>query len=417
MSDVGLQINPVIRDMAEAKSIFINQLAADCQRLGEDVIVLSLGEAFFDIPLFDFNKLDVEKSYHYSDSRGLFSLRKRLADYYRTQYGARVDVHNEIIISAGSKPLTFMTMLAVLLPGDEILIHEPSWLSYPEQVRLIGGVPRFIPYDCEPADFDKYFTSRTKLVVVCNPNNPAGRLYTADELRLIYRHCRKHGSYMLVDEAYSDFVTDGSFNSIASIVPDKEGIIVVNSLSKNMGISGWRIGYAIANADIAYQILKLNQHIITCAPTILLMYCEKYFDQLLSITLPQVRNVVEKRERVRAMTEKVGLEALPGSATFYFFISIGNFPGTSNDFALSLLLDHRVAVVPGSAYGDSVDRFVRISIGTESDERILEALTLIKRMTEVNQLDSSMLAEKVAKLKERAASSLRASGAEASEQL
>jgi len=388
--------------MAEAKSIFVNQLVTDFQRAGRDVIVLSLGEAFFDLPLLDFNKIDLEKSFHYSESRGLLALRQRLADYYRKQYGAPVDPHQEIIISAGSKPLTFMAMLAVLTPGDEVLIHEPSWLSYPEQARLIGAIPKFMPYDCGPIDFERYFTPKTKLVVVCNPNNPAGRLYTADELRLIYNQCRKHGSYMLVDEAYSDFVIGRSFSSIASIVPNKEGVIIVNSLSKNMGISGWRIGYAIASSEVMYQLLKLNQHIITCAPTILLMYCEKYFDQLLSITLPQVARVVEKRDRVSSMMRKAGLEALPGSATFYFFLSIGNFPGSSTEFALSLLLDHGIAVVPGSAYGESTDRFIRVSIGTESEERIWEALKAIKRMTELNNFDGAGLSQRMADFKKSA---------------
>ena len=396
-----VQINPAVRDMAEASSIFVNQLVLDSQRAGDDVIVLSLGEAFFDIPLFDFSVLNVEKSYHYSESRGLLSLRKRLAAYYCDHYGASVDPQNEIIISAGSKPLTFMAMLAVVTPGDEVLIHDPSWLSYSEQIRLVGGMPKSIPYNCALTEFEGFISAKTKLFIICNPNNPAGRLYTGEELLFIYRLCRKYDIYMLVDEAYSDFVIDRSFESIASLVPEKNGIVVVNSLSKNMGISGWRIGYAISNADFIYQILKVNQHLITCAPTILLMYCEHYFDRLLAITLPQVGRVVEKRARVSVMIEKAGLTALSGSATFYFFVSIGNFPGSSKDFALKLLTEHHIAVVPGSAYGDSTDRFIRVSIGTEPEERIWQALRSIKRMTEVNHFDPADLSRKIADLKER----------------
>src|SRR5262249_20609835 len=163
--------------------------------------------------------------------------------------------------------------------------------------------------------------------------------------------------------------------------------------SKNMGISGWRIGYAISHPDFISELLKLNQHIITCAPTILLMYCEKYFDQLLSVTLPQVRQVVEKRQRIHRMLEQIGLEVMPGSSTFYFFVSIGNYPGTSTDFALSLLANKRIAVVPGSAYGQSTDRFVRVSIGTESEQRIRHALTEMRREIEVNAVDYERLEE------------------------
>ena len=393
-----LPLNPAVRDLPEATSILVNQLVYDLKRAGKDVITLSLGEAYFDLPMMDFSKLDFQKSYHYSDSQGLLELRQRFADYYRSQFGAPVDAEKEIIISAGSKPLVFMAILAAVAPGDEVLIHEPAWLSYPHHVRLSGGVPKFIPYDCETGDFDKFFTPKTRMLVLCNPNNPAGRIYYADELADLYRKCRSRGIYLLVDEAYSDFVMDDDFTSIVNIVPDKDGIIATNSISKNMGVSGWRIGYAISHPDFIFQLLKINQHIITCAPTILLMYCEKYFDDLLKVARPQVRGVVEKRRRVASMMDEVGLERMAGGSTFYFFVSIGNYPGTSTDYALSLLANRKIAVVPGSAYGDSTDRFVRISIGTESDERIRHALVEMRREIEVNAVDRERLDSQVVSL-------------------
>jgi aspartate aminotransferase/aminotransferase len=385
--------------MQEASSIYVNQLVSDRRRAGEDVITLSLGEAFFDVPLLDFNELDVEKSFHYSESRGLLELRLRLAGYYADRFGARVDGCDEILVSAGSKPVIFMAMLTALAPGDEILVPEPAWLSYPEQARLVGAVPRFIPFDADPSSFEEYLTPKTRMLVLCNPNNPAGRIYTADELLSVYRMCRERGIYVLVDEAYADFVLDDSFVSMAKLVPDKDGVIVVNSISKSMGMSGWRIGYAISHPSFISQLLKVNQHIITCAPTILLMYCEKYFSEILTKTLPQVAHVTEKRRRVRDVMDKLGLKYLAGSATFYFFVSIGDFPGSSSEFALTLLLDKKIAVVPGSAYGKSTDRFVRISIGTESLERIAAALIEIERMTHINGLDRERLEQGRARLR------------------
>jgi aspartate/methionine/tyrosine aminotransferase len=382
---VPMPFNPVVDTMPEATSIYINQLVYDLRRAGEDVIALSLGEAYFDIPLFDFSKLDVEKGFHYSESRGLPELRNKIAAYYHEHYGADVNGRDELLISAGSKPIIYMAMLTVLAPGDEVLIHEPSWLSYPEQAKLCGAVPKFIPYQTPIEGFEDLFTDRTRMVVLCNPNNPAGRLYTEKELAHLYSVCRPRGIYIMVDEAYSDFVINERFVSMAGVVPDKDGIIVVNSLSKNMGISGWRIGYAISSPEFINNLLKLNQHIITCAPTILLQYCNAYFDDMIGVTLPQVHKVVEKRARVAAMLEEAGLRCLAGGSTFYFFVDIGNFPGTSLDFALKLLADKRVAVVPGSAYGASTDRFVRMSIGTESEERIWEALQFIKDMTDIKR--------------------------------
>lgn len=397
----NLPAMPIRKDVAaipQAISIYFNQIVYDLKRRGQDVTTLSLGEAFFDIPMMDFNKLDFNKGYHYSDSQGLPELRHKLADYYATHYGAPVSADDELLISAGSKPLIYMLMLTLLEPGDQVLIHEPAWLSYPEQARMVGAQPGFIPYDCPIEKFQDHFTARTRMLVINNPNNPAGRLYTMDELRALYEQCRPRGIYIMVDEAYSDFVVDEPFHSMAKVIPDKDGIVVVNSLSKNMGISGWRIGYVIASPPVITNLLKVNQHLITCAPTILLQYCSRYFDDIISVTLPQVRDVVEKRARVAAMMDELGLGRLPGGTTFYFFVNIGDYAGTSMQFALSLLLEHNISVVPGSAYGASTDRFVRVSIGTESEERIWEALIVIKRHIKTHRYDAAAVARRLAAL-------------------
>lgn len=375
-----MQISDTVQQLEDALSITINQMVYNLKRAGEDVITLSLGEAFFEIPLFDFSQLDIEKIYHYSDSKGIPELRDKIARFYHQQYNAPVEP-SEIIITAGSKPAIFMATLAVLNPGDEALIHEPAWLSYPAHVKLAQGVPKFIPYDKGPEAFEEYFTPRTRLLMICNPNNPGGHIYTWAELTAIHRLCLKHDTWLLVDEAYSDFVLGDGFVSAAAIAPDKEGLIIANSLSKNMGMSGWRVGYTISNPIANAAIEKLNQHIITCAPTILTHYMARYFDDVIAHTLPQVRDVVEKRKRTAEFIESIGLRCLSGGATFYFFVNIGDFPASSMDFALEMLLRHNVSVVPGSAYGESTERFVRVSIGAESEDRIRDALVAIKALT------------------------------------
>ncbi|MBN1689175.1 MAG: pyridoxal phosphate-dependent aminotransferase [Candidatus Omnitrophica bacterium] len=372
--------NPAVEEIPQAMSIRFNQMVYERKRAGQDVIVLSLGEAFFDIPMFDFKALDFVKGYHYSESQGIPELRERIANFYHRQYGVPVNSKSEILISAGSKPLIFMSMLCVLQPGEEVVVHEPCWLSYPEQARLCGARTRFIPYDVDIQDFLKFITPRTRMVVLNNPNNPAGRIYPAEGIRQLTELCADRGIYLMVDEAYSDFVLDDAFQSVGKFSPGKEFIIIINSLSKNMGISGWRIGYTIGHPEFIQALLKVNQHVITCASTILLMYCAKYFDEILSYTLPQARAVVEKRARVAEMMKGVGLECLSGGSTFYFFVSLGDYPGTSFDFATDLLGRYGISVVPGFAYGKSTDRFIRVSIGTESEERILYALKKIKGM-------------------------------------
>lgn len=387
----GMQLSDKVNAIPEALSVYMNNIVYAMKRRGDKIKVLSLGEAFFDIPMFPLDDIDFRKGYHYSESRGLPELRKVVSGYYSEKYNAPVNPDDEIIISAGSKPLIYMAFQAVLNPGDEVLIPEPAWLSYPEEIKLANGVPKFIPYDCPVEEFGKYFTDKTKMVIICNPNNPAGRMYTKAEMEKLYSICRPKGIYILADEAYSDFVIDGKFTSMVNVVPDKDGIIVVNSLSKNLGISGWRLGYAIAAPKVIYNILKLNQHLITCPATLLAMYVAHYFKDIISITLPQAEAVVRKRAEVVDFMQKIGLKPFEGSATFYIFVNIGNYKKSSMDLGLYLLMKYGISVVPGTAYGQSTERFIRIGVGAESVETIKECLEIIKRVIENNEYDDSFV--------------------------
>jgi aspartate aminotransferase/aminotransferase len=368
------------RRVPPALSIFMNEIVYAQKRRGYDITTLSLGEAFFDIPMFDFRKIDFVKGYHYSDSQGLPELRRLIGEFYQQQYACPVNGQDEVLITAGSKVAIYLAVLATVDAGDEVLIHEPAWLSYQEHVRLVDATPRFIPFDAPIERFGDYLTPRTGMMVINNPNNPAGQLYTREDLTRLVELCRSHGVWLLVDEAYSDFLEPGKFHSAIEFDPARDTVIVANSLSKNMGMSGWRIGYLIAHPELIAQVLKLNQHIITCAPTVLQAYLAHYFHRIISITLPQAREIVAKRERVALKIAEIGLDCLPGCGTFYFFVNIGDFPATSLDVSLYLLLFHNISTVSGSAYGASTERFLRVSIGTESEERIADALTVIRNV-------------------------------------
>lgn len=388
-----MQISDRVKNIPEALSIYMNNIVYKMQREGIRITILSLGEAYFDIPFYGFEDLDINKGYHYSESLGLPELRERISAYYDRRYGAPVDSSRELLVSAGSKPLLFMALQSVLNEGDEVLLHEPAWLSYSTQVRLAGGEPRFIPCDCPVKDFPHYINEKTRVLILNNPNNPAGRVYSRQDLELLYREFRSRGVYLLVDEAYSDFIHGETFPSMVRLVPDKDGVIVVNSLSKNLGISGWRVGYAIAAPEIIYNILKLNQHLITCAPTLLLMYLAEHFDQLLEHTLPQAEAVTERRNAIENYARSIGLKTLGGSSTFYMFVHIGNYAHSSLSLAMYLLFRYHISVVPGSAYGESTERYIRIGVGAESDSSVCRAINIIQKVIATQEYEEKLITE------------------------
>lgn len=391
------KINPVVGDISEALSIFVNQIVYDKKSRGERVYTFSLGEAFFDVPRFDVSDEDFFKGYHYSNSMGQPALREKIAGMYRKHYDAKVEPSSELLVSAGSKAIIFMLMKTVLVEGDEVLVHEPAWLSYSEQIKLAGGVHVPIPYDKGIEEWETYITPKTKMIVVNNPNNPSGEMHSQEELTLLLLTAEKYGLYVLVDEAYSDFILpEDHFISFASIDVKKEHCLIVNSLSKNMGLSGWRVGYAIAHRDVIKQLLKLNQHIITCAATVLQDYMAENFDDILVNTIPQAQAMAIKRKQVQDIMDEEGIQYMKGSGTFYFMVDVSDFKGTTEELVYTLLLKDNISTVPGRAYGESVSGYIRFGIGVENLEDIRMCLKKIKSYLELLEFDPTDIREEMA---------------------
>lgn len=369
-----------VEDVATAMSIKFNNYGNAMKAAGENVTICSFGEAYFDIPLYPFDTLPLPELYHYSDSRGLIGLRRKLAAYYGSQYGVPVDPVSEIIVTAGSKLGVHMSFMALLEPGDEVVVPEPAWVSYSEQVRLCHGNPIMVPHGVPVAELGKWVTPRTRALVVCSPQNPTGRVYTRDELRHLHRVAEEHDLYLVCDEAYGDFAAEEPFVSCGVDDPEKEHTIICNTMSKGWGLSGWRIGYLISNPRVMEQILKISQHLMTCPATILEQYLERHFDDILKVTKPQIREVVEKRAELGRYMDEIGLRYMDGSATFYFFVSIAPSTLESEEFCLRLLRESKVVAVPGVGYGKSCDGHIRVGIGTESMDRMKAALRAVKAL-------------------------------------
>ncbi|MFD4508057.1 pyridoxal phosphate-dependent aminotransferase [Streptomyces sp. NPDC058457] len=372
--------------VSEASSIRTNNRVYELRAAGVDIVTLSLGEAFFDLPTPSFEGMPGAQIHHYSHSRGVPLLRQKLAEYHKTCSGAPVDPETEIMVTAGSKAAIFMTLTALLEPGDEVIIPEPLWVSYPDQVRLARGVPVMTPWYEQVSDLESYITPRTRVIIVNNPHNPTGRRLGAAELLSLHELAEKYGLFLISDEAYHEFVPESEvFVSALKHDPEKRHTIVCNSMSKNYGISGWRIGYLIADQHFTCQVIKLQQHMVTCAPTILSYYLAENFEAILDHTRPQIRRVVSTRNRMADLLADRGVQCLPGDATFYLFASLGESLLDSTEFAEQLLTRHGVAVVPGVGYGASCDRFVRVAVGAESEDRLVRGMHAIADLIEATR--------------------------------
>jgi aspartate/methionine/tyrosine aminotransferase/acyl-CoA synthetase (AMP-forming)/AMP-acid ligase II len=375
----GFLPSKIVSNSIQALSIKYNNIVYEKQRAGEDIIVLSLGEAFFDIPLNSFGDLPYPQIFHYSHSRGIPELREKISKYFSETYDVTFDDEEEIMITAGSKAAIHMSLMTVIDPGDEVIIHEPAWVSFPEQIKLCYGVPVQIPYNKTVFDFENYISEKTKMIIINNPNNPTGKVYNLEEMSHIYQLAKKYNLFVLSDEAYSDFVLNkDEFISFAELDTEKKHTIIINSLSKNFGMSGWRLGYMISNKELINQTLKINQHLITCPSTILEYYMVKHFDDILRITKPQIKKLIEKRSEINKFLDSLSLKPLPGTSTFYFFISIAESNLSSEEFSTKLLNDYHVSTAPGIGYGKSCDKFIRISIGSENIERVKKGIESIK---------------------------------------
>jgi aminotransferase len=364
----------------QALSIKYNNLVYEWTAQGRDIIVLSLGEAFFDIPLFPFDDLPFPAVYHYTHSRGIPVLREQLAAYYGSQYNVPVDPAKEVVLSAGSKIAIYMALMAIVDHGDEVLIHEPAWVSYTEQVKLCHGTPVTVPCDVPVTELERFVTPRTKAIILNSPHNPTGATISREQWKVLHELAARRDLFLICDEAYSDFTPSGAFVSGGELDPKKDHTIVCNSMSKNYGMSGWRIGYVLARPDVTDHLLKVNQHLITCPSSILQFYISKHFDDILSITKPQIADLLRKRNAIGAYMDSIGLHYLPGVSTFYHFVSLAPSRLGSEAFCQRLLNESGVAVVPGVGYGQSCDRFVRMSCGTESNDRVQHGLNCIKQL-------------------------------------
>ena len=354
----------------------------------KDAISLGVGEPDFDTPwhIRDEGIYSLERGRtFYTSNAGLKELKEEIANYLRRRVHVDYDDRHEVLVTVGGSEAIDMAMRVMLNPGEEVLIPQPSYVSYEPCTIMAGGKPVIIELKAEnefrltPEELLEHITDKTKLLVLPFPNNPTGAIMEQKDLEAIAKVIIEKDLYVLSDEIYSELTYKEDHVSIASIPDMQERTILINGFSKAYAMTGWRLGYACGPRKIIEQMTKLHQYAIMCAPTTS-QYAAVEALRNGDDDVVMMREAYNQRRRylVHAFKE-MGLECFEPYGAFYIFPCIKEFGMTSEEFASRFLMEEKVAVVPGTAFGDCGEGFLRISYAY-SLENLKEALGRIQEI-------------------------------------
>jgi aminotransferase len=359
----------------------------------KDAISLGVGEPDFDTPwhIREEGIYSLEKGRtFYTSNAGLKELKVEISSYLSRRFEVTYDPEHEVIVTVGGSEAIDIALRAMLNPGDEVLIPQPSYVSYVPCTILANGVPVTIDLD-EKDQFKltkqkllEKITPKTKILILPFPNNPTGAVMTAEELKDIVEVVIEKDLFVISDEIYAELTYGGDHTTIASFPGMRDRTVLINGFSKSYAMTGWRLGYATAPRVILEQMLKIHQFAIMCAPTAS-QYAAVAALRDGDKDVQVMRESYDQRRRylVHAFKE-MGLECFEPHGAFYLFPSIKRFGMTSDEFATRLLREEKVAVVPGTAFGDCGEGFLRISYAY-SLKNLKEALSRMDRF--VKNLD------------------------------
>ena len=360
----------------------------------KDAISLGVGEPDFDTPwhIREEGIYSLEKGRtFYTSNAGLKELKIEIAAYIRRRCGIHYDYNKEIMVTVGGSEAIDIALRAMLDRGDEVLIPQPSYVSYVPCTILAGGVP--VPIELEekdqfrltPEKLLEKITDKTKILIMPFPNNPTGAVMRQEDLEKIAAIIRDKDLFVISDEIYCELTYgDQPHVSIASLPGMQERTVLINGFSKSYAMTGWRLGYACAPKEILQQMLKIHQFAIMCAPTTS-QYAAVEALRNGDSDVAMMRESYDQRRRfVLNAFQEMGLDCFEPNGAFYAFPSIKRFGMTSDEFATRFLKEEKVAVVPGTAFGACGEGFLRVSYAYSLKD-LKEALGRMKHF--VNRLD------------------------------
>ena len=360
----------------------------------EDAISLGVGEPDFDTPwhIRDEGIYAFEKGHtFYTSNSGLKELKQEICKYTERTQGIKYDFNKEVIVTVGGSEAIDIALRAMVNPEDEVLIPEPSYVSYVPCTVLAGAKPVII--DLKPENDFKLtaeevlekVTDKTKILILPFPNNPTGSTLDRKDLEKIAKVCTEKDLYVISDEIYGALTYNGNHVSIASVDGMKERTVLINGFSKTYAMTGWRLGYALAPEVILAQMLKIHQFAIMCAPTVsqyAAVEALKNGDQDIEI---MKKSYNQRRRFLLNAFKEMNIPCFEPNGAFYVFPCIKEFNMTSEDFATKFLQEEKVATVPGTAFGESGEGFLRISYAYSLDTLRIAMEKLNKFVTKLRQ--------------------------------
>lgn len=344
----------------------------------KDAVSLGVGEPDFDTPwhIREEGIYSLEKGKtHYTSNAGMKELRSEICAYLERRFNLHYEPMGETLVTIGGSEAIDMALRVMLDPGDEVLIPQPSYVSYEPCVIMAGGVSKIIElkeedeFKLKPQQILESCTERTKILVLPFPNNPTGSIMEREELEAIVKVIIEKDLYVISDEIYSELTYGGKRHvSIAEFPGMKERTIVINGFSKSYAMTGWRLGYAVGPKNIIAQMTKLHQFAIMCAPT---ASQQAAIEALKNgdVDVEEMCEVYDQRRRYLLHEfRRIGLPCFEAKGAFYVFPCIKSTGMTSDEFATNLLMEEKVAVVPGTAFGDCGEGFLRISYAYSIDK-------------------------------------------------
>ena len=362
----------------------------DVVREMPDAISLGVGEPDFDTPYSvreeGIYALEKGRTF-YTSNAGLKELREEISRYLKRKYSLDYDADNEIMVTVGGSEAIDVALRCMVDPGDEVLIPTPCYVSYLPCAIMADAVPKMIELKAENQfkltrqELIDSITDKTKILILAFPNNPTGAIMTREELEELVPVIIEHDLYVISDEIYSELTYDNKHCSIASLPGMKERTVTINGFSKAFAMTGWRLGYACAPKEIMKQMIKLHQFAIMCAPTNsqfaaieALRNCDDDVDRM-------VEAYNQRRRFLLNSFKEMGIDCFEPFGAFYVFPSIAKFGMTSEEFANRLLREQKLAVVPGTAFGECGEGFVRISYAY-SIENLKQGMDRIRKFIE-----------------------------------